>query len=225
MGLAAALDHLAAEPTVRVENFAAFLARNPPAEDVQLVEPSAWSCAHGVDRWRAACGCRADTSKPSSQAWRAPLREALEWLASGLHGVFAAEAKDLLRDPWDARDAYGAVPIDAKLPARHTFANEWALRDLSDQERDRVGELLEMERDALRLFTSCAWFFDDVARVEPKQVLTYAAHALDLAGQEAAGLVDGFRERLALAEANDPADGTAAEIFDRLGERGAQVGP
>ncbi len=223
MGLAAALDHLAADPSVRVDNFAAFLARNPPEEEVQLVEPSAWSCAHGVDRWRAACGCRADTGKPSSQAWRAPLRESLEWLANRLHDIFEAETEHLLSDPWGARDAYGRVPFDSLPQARHAFVREWAKADLSRDERDRAVELLEMERDALRLFTSCAWFFDDVARVEPKQVLTYAAHALDLAGAGGEQLEEGFRERLAGAEANDPEDGTAADIFDRLVVRDAQV--
>jgi alpha-amylase/alpha-mannosidase (GH57 family) len=221
MGLAAAIDHLHGNPDVRVENFASFLAGTPPVHDVELVEPSAWSCAHGVDRWRSACGCRADPGRPSSQAWRRPLREALEWLARGLHGVFEAEAGALLADPWEARDAYGDA-AGTHPGALEAFLNRWACADLTAVQRDRAVELLEMERDALRLFTSCAWFFDDVARVEPRQVLTYAAHAIELAGPPGEALVPELSRRLSAARANDPADGTAAEVFAAV--RAARVG-
>jgi len=209
MGLAAALVHLESREDVRVENFASFLAAHPPVEEVVLIEPSAWSCAHGVERWRSACGCRADTSVDTSQAWREPLREALTWFAAELHLVFDSEGGDLLTDPWATRDAYGAV-AGRDVGA---FLGAWARPELGAADHARALELLEMERDALRLFTSCAWFFDDVARVEPRQVLTYAAHALELAGVRAGQIESGFTVRLADAHANDPEDGTAADIF------------
>ena len=217
MGLAAAIDRLSKRHDVRLENYASFLAAHSPSHPIELVEPSAWSCAHGVERWRSDCGCRADTGSDSTQAWRGPLREALTWLAERLHEVYEREGTALLGDPWAARDAYGAVASlgNAGLHSRavRTFLSEWVGPDAGRQTRVRAFRLLEMERDALRLFTSCAWFFDDVARVEPLQVLTYAAHALEQVREEEATIRGGFMQRLGGALANDPADGTAADLF------------
>ncbi len=216
MGLAAALEHMEQDPDVLVESFASFLARNPPQVEVELVEETSWSCAHGVERWRSACGCRADTRVESSQSWRAPLRAALEWLAEGLHQIYQSEAAELFDDPWVARDDYGAVVVAGSTEAAEAFLRERLLPSADPTARERALSLLEMERDALRLFTSCAWFFDDLARLEPRQVLTYAAHALELAGPVGEALREGFVERLARARANDPADGSAAELFEGI---------
>ena len=189
VALAWVLDHLGRRGDVRVENFAAFLARHPPTEDVTLVAPSSWSCPHGVERWRADCGCRYAPERPTQQRWRAPLREALDWLAGELHALFEREGSQLFADPWAARDGYGAV------------------------EQVRGRELLELERNALRMFTSCGWFFDDIAGIEALQVLRYAARAIDLAGADAPRLAAGLLERLARAPSNDPAAGTGRDLY------------
>jgi alpha-amylase/alpha-mannosidase (GH57 family) len=195
---------------VRVENFSAFLARHPPEQEVELVAPSSWSCPHGVERWRADCGCRLAPERPTHQRWRVALREGLEWLAGELHQLFEREATALLGDPWAARDAYGAVvasdgaSIGQWLRSRLPRPDDWS-------EHVRAGELLELERNALRMFTSCGWFFDDIAGIEALQVLRYAARAIELAGTSAERLESGLLERLAGAVSNDPAaqDGRA----------------
>lgn len=167
--LARMLDTLERRADVRVENFAAFLARHPPQEDVRLVSPSSWSCPHGVERWRSECGCRVHGERATHQRWRAPLRNALDWLAAELHALF---------------------------------------------ERDGRAMPLELERHMLRMFTSCGWFFDDVAGIESVIVLRSAARAIELGGgAEAARLEAGLLERLALAPSNDPAVGTARELY------------
>jgi hypothetical protein len=79
----------------------------------------------------------------------------------------------------------------------------------------RAAELLEMERNALRMFTSCGWFFDDIGGGESLIVLRYAARALELAGPRAAALEHDLVERLAHAESNDPAIGTGRDIYLR----------
>ena len=197
---------------VRVDNFAAFLARNPPQEDVQLVAPSAWSCPHGVERWRADCGCRLAPERPTHQRWRAPLRQGLDWLAGELHALFEREGSGLLGDAWEARDAYGAVvasdgtTIDPWLRQRVPGLNE-------GDTRVRARELLELERNALRMFTSCGWFFDDIAGIEAVQVLRYAARAIELAGPGAAQLEAGLLERLARAESNDASVGNGRDLY------------
>jgi hypothetical protein len=193
MALAAALDHLGAQPEVKVENFASFLARHPATHPVRLAGPSSWSCSHGIERWRSNCGCRTDAG--TSQAWRAPLREALDWLAAELHTRFEHEATEYFPDPWAARDSYATIGLPSHLPVR-------------------ARELLEMERNLLRMFTSCGWFFDDVAGLETVVCLRYAARAIELAGSGAAHLQAGLRDRLAMAQSNDPRLGSGREVFD-----------
>lgn len=193
MALARALDRIGSAPAARVENYASFLARHPATHPVTLVEPSSWSCAHGIERWRSNCGCR--ITEGTSQAWREPLRTALDWLAAELHARFAEEAAEFFPDPWAARDAYAAIGLPSHLPVR-------------------ARELLEMERNTLRMFTSCGWFFDDVAGLETVVCLRYAARAIELSGTAAGALESGLRDRLAVARSNDPALGTGRDVYD-----------
>ena len=214
--LARAIARMAARTDVRVHNFSSLLAELPPEQDVELVAPSSWSCAHGVERWRSDCGCRLDPGAGTSQAWRGPLRRALTWLANEAHTVYALEAPALfVEDPWAVRDAYGSV-VALDGDALATFAQHAMYPDRRDEPAavQRARELLELERAALRLFTSCAWFFDDVARIETRQVLRYAARVLELSGR-ASRLESGLLDRLGDAHSNDPRAGTAADLFVR----------
>lgn len=202
VALAWLLHELEGRRDVRVENFAAFLARQRPVEDVELVAPTSWSCPHGVERWRADCGCRLAPEQPTQQRWRAALRDTLDWLAGELHTRFAREGTALLGDPWAARDAYGAVAGSVEAN-RGPFAAAPA----------RARELLELERNALRMFTSCGWFFDDIAGIEAVQILRYAARAIELVGADAPRLEAGLLERLARAESNAPGVGSGREVY------------
>jgi hypothetical protein len=194
MALAAVIENLRNEFGVLVENFSSFLSRNPPEHEVELVEPSSWSCVHGVERWRSDCGCKMDPSKETQQEWREGLRDALDWLASEIHRVFEAEASAFFEDPWAERDRAG--------PELET-----------DREDSRALELLELERQALRLFTSCGWFFDDLAGIEPVQVLRYAARALELLGAKREEIEKGFLNRLDQAISNETPPRTGRVIF------------
>ena len=211
--LARTIAILSSEPAVRLENFASFLARHPAATDVTLVAPSSWSCAHGVERWRSNCGCRTAFDPPTQQAWRTPLREGLNLLADGVHTVYARESAGIFDDPWAARDAYGEIVgrgdrLAAPLPGGG------GPRDPSRTARAR--ELLELEKYALRMFTSCGWFFDDIAGIEAVQILRYAARAIDLAGPEGPRLEAALLDRLAMALSNDPARGNGRDIYRDL---------
>jgi alpha-amylase/alpha-mannosidase (GH57 family) len=213
MALAAAVSVMRDHPAVRTDNFASFLSHNPPVEDIEIVEPSSWSCVHGVERWRADCGCRVDTTKPKAQAWRAVLRDALDELATSLHALFEGDAGLFFADPWAGRDAYGTV-LDQGVAAVRRFVDEHATRMLTDEEAGRVLDLLEMERHALSMFTSCGWFFDDLAGLEPLQVLRYAARAIDLARAPGAAWEERLRERLAHAASVDPGKGDGRKLWD-----------
>jgi alpha-amylase/alpha-mannosidase (GH57 family) len=167
---------------------------------------------HGVERWRSDCGCKVDPSQPTSQAWRTELREVLDALALELHALFEEEGGRLFRDPWAARDAYGAVQ-DASASARDELLDSHLVSGASAGDRARAAALLEMERDALRMKTSCAWFFDDVARLEPLQNLMYAAHALDLAGTGAEEMEARLVRGLEGIASNDPTEGSAGDLW------------
>lgn len=192
--LAAMLDRVRGRDA-GVENFASFLARHPASVPVQLVAPSSWSCQHGVERWRGDCGCRMDPG--TSQAWRAPLRAALTRLQEGLDARFQEEGSHFFEDPWSARDADGPGVEQEHLPVR-------------------ARELLELQWNALRMFTSCAWFFDDLGRIETRQGLRYALRAIDLSGAGAPALRQALREALAQAVSGDPAVPTGDRLLDAL---------
>ncbi|MEO8200425.1 MAG: DUF3536 domain-containing protein [Gemmatimonadota bacterium] len=181
---------------ITIENFASFLARHPATHEVELVAPSSWSCAHGVERWRSECGCKIAPDRPTQQKWRAVLRNACDWLAGEIHSIYEREATPLMDDIWGARDSYDPTRRD-----EHRGANQ------------RVRELLELERHALMIFTSCAWFFDDIAGIEPIQNLKYAARAIELTGKDAARLETEFLLRLATAQSNDPGQGNGRDIY------------
>ncbi|MDH5196596.1 MAG: DUF3536 domain-containing protein [Gemmatimonadota bacterium] len=210
MALAAVLADLSARPRVRVENFAAWLARQPAADAVVLRAPSSWSCAHGIERWRADCGCRLEGDRWPSQAWRGPLRDGLVALQTALHARFAEDGAALFTDAWAARDAYGEVLSGAIDTAR--FLDRWAPRADAGG-RARAAGLLAMERHALGMMTSCGWFFDDVSGLESVQVLRYAARAVGLAGAGAEALEAALLDRLASAVSNDPKVGTARDLY------------
>jgi alpha-amylase/alpha-mannosidase (GH57 family) len=212
--LAEALGMVARLPGRRVLNAATLVAEYPPTTDVTLVSPSAWSCAHGVERWRSNCGCRLDGSKPPLQQWRGPLRHALEQLAERVHAVFAQEGATLFRDDvWAVRDAFGGV-VAQDGDALDGFARAAVRADASEEEIVRARELLEMERASLRTFTSCAWFFDEVDRIEVRQVLRYAARCLELSGAGSALMPELTK---ALGDATSGVEGarTAADVFVR----------
>jgi alpha-amylase/alpha-mannosidase (GH57 family) len=191
--LAAVLNRLQHSDKVTLTNFAAALAAHSPVETVSLVEPTSWSCPHGVERWRSNCGCRVHHETPSQQDWRTPLRAAVDWLAQEIHTIYARAGHELPGGPWAFRDAAGATgPVNGSAEAER---------------------LIEMERGVLRSMTSCGWFFDDIAGIEARQVLRYAAHAITLAGPQSGRLEAGFIEKLANARSNDPSAGTAADVF------------
>jgi len=218
MALGAMVSSVSARSDARLVNFGAVLARRPPRESVELVEPSAWSCAHGVGRWKENCGCRIDTGRPPRQGWRKVLRRALEELAGDLHRHFEEDGRRLLDDPWAARDAYGSF-LGADPATRRERVARHGARPLEAGDLERALTLLEMERDVLRMFTSCGWFFDDLEGLEPLQVLRYAAHALDTfaeLGGEARTLEERLRRRLAGAESADGEIGEGRRLWDEV---------
>ena len=166
---------------VRLTNYGEYLEKYPPTHQVEIFEGSSWSCAHGIERWREDCGCSSGAHPGWNQAWRRPLREALDRLRSRLAAVFGREAARYLADPWQARNEYIEVIGNRSQENVQRFLNTHAQRELGREEGVAVLKLLEMQRNAMLMYTSCGWFFDEISGIETVQVLQYAARAIQLA--------------------------------------------
>jgi alpha-amylase/alpha-mannosidase (GH57 family) len=214
MALAAACLRLESARPETLTNYGAFLAEFPPAHAVEIVEASSWSCSHGVERWRADCGC--NSGRGWHQRWRAPLREALDWLAEQLDPFFEARAGAWVKDPWEARDDYIQVVLDRSPAGVAAFLERHQLRPLTAGERMEALKLFELERQRLLMYTSCGWFFDDVSGIETVQVLKYAARAAQLARELGGPDVEPeLVRRLEAAPSNVPELGSGDAVYRR----------
>ncbi len=190
------------------------LLRARPVTHEAQVRTSAWSCAHGVGRWTSDCGCHTGGSEGWNQAWRTPLRAALDLLRDWGIEVVERRGRALLRDPWAARDGYLAPLLGAT-----TWDSYAAAHVIGD--RHAAGLLLDAQRNALLMYTSCGWFFNDLAGIETVQVLRYAARAIDLYRQLGEDPpLEEFLTVLAEARSNDPDVGDGRRLwFDQVETR------
>ncbi|MFN8545740.1 MAG: DUF3536 domain-containing protein [Candidatus Binatia bacterium] len=213
MALAFALRTLAQDPDVALVGPAAFRAEHPVTDEVEIVEDTSWSCAHGVERWRGDCGCRTGGPADWTQAWRTPLRQAIDWLRDETSILYHTRAAEVLRDTRGARDRYIECVLDPGRVAKFLAAE--AQGRLSPAAAVHARRCLELVRHTLLMQTSCAWFFDDLAGLEPLLALRHAARAIELSGALGRRLEDGFVARLEAARSNLPAGGTGADVYRR----------
>jgi alpha-amylase/alpha-mannosidase (GH57 family) len=221
MGLAYALRLLEKDKTVTLTNYGNFLEQFPPEFECEINDNTSWSCEHGVERWRSNCGCNGGKAG-WSQEWRAPLRQALDELRDALVPLTEAETGRLFKDVWAARDAYIQVVLDRSAESVGSFFLKHQARALTEEERVRALEVMEMQRHAQLMYTSCGWFFDDINGIETVQVIAYAARVLQLArqvfGVRAAALEPSFLALLAQAKSNVPSAGDGAQIYRKTVE-------
>jgi len=213
MALAWALQVMESRPDVRLTNYGEFLEQHPPAHEVEIRERTAWSCPHGVERWRSDCGCNTGGGAGWNQQWRWPLRNALDWLRDQACVVFERAGARVLRDPWAAREEFIEVILDRSQESVNRFLARHAL---PGADAATVLSLLEMQRHAMLMYTSCGWFFSDISGIETVQILHYAGRVIQLAEKVAAqSLESQFLERLEPARSNLPERGTARNIYER----------
>jgi hypothetical protein len=216
MALAWALRLLEEDKTVKLANYGSFLEQFPPEYECEIVDNTSWSCSHGVERWRSNCGCNG--GKPGfNQLWRAPLRQALDELRDAVALLTEQEGGKLFRDVWAARDSYIEVMLDRSTEPVEGFFRAHESHILSEAERVRALELMEMQRNAQLMYTSCGWFFDDISGIETMQIIAYAARVLQLAqelfAEQAESLQPKFLTRLAEARSNLASEGDGANIY------------
>jgi alpha-amylase/alpha-mannosidase (GH57 family) len=219
MALSYAMHWIEENHLATLTNYGEFLEKFPPSWEAEVFDDSSWSCAHGVERWRANCGCNG--GKPGwNQLWRGPLREALDLLRDRTAPLAEAVAKPLLKDLWAARDAYIRVVLDRGAENVDRFLAEHAIHALSHEERVKTLELLELERHTQLMYTSCGWFFDDISGIETVQIIAYAGRVLQLAarlfGEPGHALEEEFLSILAHAQSNVSETGNGADVYRRF---------
>ncbi|MBD3169107.1 MAG: DUF3536 domain-containing protein [candidate division Zixibacteria bacterium] len=215
MALAYCLRHIRNSGKADLTIYGEYLEKFEPEYEVEIFENSSWSCAHGIERWRSDCGCKAGGRPGWNQSWRAPLRNAMNWLRDNLSEVYETYASELLEKPWKAREDYIDIILKRGESNTKGFFDKHAIRELDDDEIIIALKLLEMQRHALLMFTSCAWFFDEISGIETVQVLQYAARALQLTRQ-ATGLdfETGYARILTLAPSNIDIMEHGGKVYD-----------
>ena len=210
--LAYALQHEFIDRGWKVVSYAHYLNLFPPTWELELKPVTAWSCAHGVERWQSDCGCGGGSEW--HQKWRKPLRQALDWLRDELSEIYEITGEELFKDAWAARDSYIDVICDRTPLAVEQFFNQHQHHELTQVERTDALCLLEMQRHAMLMYTSCGWFFEEISRPEGTQILRYAARAIELA-EEICGesLEAEFIDKLSLAPSNVPLFKNGAGVY------------
>jgi alpha-amylase/alpha-mannosidase (GH57 family) len=215
MALAYCLHHVQANNLARITVYGEYLEHNPPEHEVRIHENSSWSCVHGVERWRSDCGCNSGMHRGWQQKWRGPLRSALDWLRDACAPAF--QDAGLLRDPWQARDDYIEVVLDRSPENVDRFLERWLAGEADAQRQARALKALELQRNAMLMYTSCGWFFDEISGLESTQVLLYAARVLQLAKECFALDLEGqFLERLRQAPSNLQEFGDGGGVYETL---------
>jgi alpha-amylase/alpha-mannosidase (GH57 family) len=217
MALAYALHNIDINGPARLTNYGEYLERHPASYEVEIIENSSWSCIHGIERWRSNCGCNSGGFGHWNQEWRTPLRTALDWLRDRSAIVFESKGRELLKDPWQARDEYISVVLDRSEKNINEFFDSHALRPMSGDEKTIALRLLEIQRHAMLMYTSCGWFFDELSGIETVQIMKYAAAVIRLSrGLHDDDLESMFLAKLALARSNIEELRNGANIYENF---------
>ena len=214
MALAYCLRYIEKNELTQLTNYAQYLAMFEPEYEVQIHENSSWSCAHGVERWRSNCGCHTGGGPNWNQKWREPLRNALDLIRDRMITVFEEGLKDYCSSPWQMREDYIEVIMNRSKQQVQTFLKKHIKKELSPSDRTHVMRLLEMQRNAMLMYTSCGWFFNDISGIETIQVLQYACRAIQLAESESDHTLEAdFLAVLKEAQSNVHNEGNGAKIY------------
>jgi alpha-amylase/alpha-mannosidase (GH57 family) len=214
MALAFFLDFIDRQKHSNLTNYAEFLKKFPPTYEAAIHENSSWSCVHGVERWRANCGCNTGGKPDWNQEWRGPLRSALDWLRDELAKLFESQTSEFLKDPWKAREDYINIILKRDDETIRKFLVEHCSHNVDEK---RVLRWMELQRNAMLMYTSCGWFFDEISGIETVQILQYACRALQLASQVSdVNLEEEFLRRLEGAHSNFTTLGNGAQVYHKF---------
>jgi alpha-amylase/alpha-mannosidase (GH57 family) len=216
MALAYALDYIESNSLARLTNYGEYLEQHPATHEVQIYEHTSWSCAHGIERWRSNCGCNSGENHHWNQEWRKPLRDAFDWLRDELVIQYVEHGKSCFKDPWEARNRYIDLVLNRSEDNLLRFFDSQGLSTLNREQKIYALKLLEMQRHAMLMYTSCGWFFDELSGIETVQVIQYAGRALQLSEELFRnGLEVDFLKKIAGAVSNIPEHINGAHIYEK----------
>ena len=218
MALAYVLKIRAEDEGFTLTNYGEFLDKFRSDWEVDIKQASSWSCFHGVGRWKEDCGCSTGGHPGRNQKCRKPFREALAYLRDELSIIFEKEGQKYFKeDPWTVRNRYIDVILDRTERAIKHFQDENFLPELSDEEKVNGMELLEIQRQAMLMYTSCGWFFSEISGIETTQIMKYAARAMQLAENfTTKDLESKFLDILSNAQSNFKEYGNGKDIYERF---------
>ena len=218
MALSYVLKIKAEDEGFKITNYAEYLDLYKSDYEVDIKQASSWSCFHGVGRWMDDCGCSTGGHPGWNQKWRKPLRNALDYLRDNLAKIFEKEGKKYFIDnPWDVRNRYIEVILDRNSSKIKKFQKENFKTELTEEEKIKGMELLEIQRQAMLMYTSCGWFFSEISGIETVQIMKYAARAMQLAsGFSKENLEEKFLEILSEARSNINEFGSGKDIYERF---------
>lgn len=215
MALAYCLHYVEEKKLAKLTIYGEFLEKFPPKHEVKIVEDTSWSCLHGIERWKSDCGCNSGR-EGWNQQWRAPLRMALDWLRDELAPFYEKEAGNFTNKQWEMRNRYIEVILDRSPENIKTFFQNYGVRDSSEESIVKLLKLLEMQRHAMLMYTSCGWFFDEISGIETVQVIQYAARAIQLAKELGCdNLEDEFVQKLETVPSNLSDLQNGANVYNR----------
>ncbi|MEM1060213.1 MAG: DUF3536 domain-containing protein [Verrucomicrobiota bacterium] len=216
MTLAYAVKHIR-DAGIEFTIYPVFMEKHPPQFEARIYENSSWSDVMGVERWRSGKGSCTGMHPGWQQDWRAPLRDGLDALRDKLALLYEKQSEGLFREPWAARDAYADVILDREKESVDKFFAEHATGTLTPEKRVEGLKLLEIQRNAMLMYTSCGWFFDEISGLETTQIMHYANCAMQLAkeltGQD---FEPDFIEELRQAPSNIAEFENGAVIYERF---------
>ena len=218
MALAYVLKVKAEDEGFVLTNYGEYLEKFRSDWEVEIKQASSWSCFHGVGRWKEDCGCSTGGHPGWNQKWRKPLREALDYLRDELSVIFEDESKKYFKyDCWEVRNKYIDVILNRAERVIRRFQADNFLPELTEEEKVHAMELLEIQRQAMLMYTSCGWFFSEISGIETTQIMKYAARAMQLASHFTNKNLEGkFLEILSNAQSNFKEYGNGKDIYERF---------
>ncbi len=219
MALAALVKKTEERDDFHLTNYGAYLAENPATRKALLHtgednKGTSWSCSHGVSRWYKDCGCHTGGPDSWNQKWRGPLREAFDYLARSIDSAFLSRVPELTEETVRADELLTRfVDVMSGFTTLEEYFDTLEKEGKVLVDRHELALLLEGEKFKHYMYTSCGWFFNDLAGIEPKQNINYAVQALALYRQNLdPDTQEQFLTLLSMAKGNRRFDGSGKTI-------------
>jgi len=155
---------------------ALWLREHPPTQEMRIRESTSWSCHHGVERWQDDCGCLIEPGY-----WKKHLRQSFDNLAAKIDSFYQEAIQFYGLDPWELRNDY--IRVHLRETDLHQLIKSHEIGDISADDFRKIDLLLQAQFNRERMYTSCAFFFEDFDRIEPKNNIAYGMQAIRLVYQ------------------------------------------